>query len=265
MIGQQYIKPPKQPLENFTAKQAEIIEHVFHFRHLQLPQIQQLLHHTYKERVRMWLTDLVDKHYLFRVYKKEFGGKPSEYCLDKGSIHYLKTKGISQKLLKRIYKEKTSSQSFRETSVFLATIYLSLLILTQKTKAKLNFYNKDQLHNIKYLIFPYPDCYFAITEKSGNIKRYFLDVFTNEKFMYKRFYQYDNYYKKQYWQKHTIKPFPTVIFVCGDEKAKRKLYGFIRKRIEEDSPLFYLSTIQEIQSNGMKKEVLQKVTESALQ
>jgi hypothetical protein len=125
----------------------------------------------------------------------------------------------------------------------------------------LNFYTRDDIHNIKYLVIPHPDCYFAITENGGNIKRYFLDVFDNENFMYKRFYQYNNYFKKQYWQKNSTKPFPTIIFICPDEKAKTKLRGFIKKKLEENSPLFYLSTWEEIQKQGINKQTLEKVTQ----
>ncbi len=252
-------KQTEQPTKKLKTKQTEIINHLLYFRHLQQPQIQQLLNHKHKERIRTWLNDLTDRNYIFRIYEKQIGEKPSEYCLDKESIPYLKANGTSERLLKRVYKEKTNSQAFRERSELLATIYLSLLKLTKKTTAKLNFYTKDDLYNIKYLIHPHPDCYFAITEKSGNVKRYFLDVFDNEDFMFKRFYQYRNYFRKRYWQNHTSKPIPTIIFICPSEKAKLKIYGFIQKKLEDDSLAFYLSTKKEVQEIGICREVLKKV------
>lgn len=258
-MEKQTIQTNQQATRKLKIKQTEIIEYLLKFRHLQQPQIQQLLNHKHKERIRIWLNELVDSHYIFRIYEREVGGKPSEYCLDKGSILYLRQKGTNERLLKRIYKEKTNSQAFRDRSIFIATVYLSLLELTKKTRAKLNFYTKDDLRNIKYLILTHPDCYFAITEKSGAIQRYFLDVFQDEEFMYKRFYQYDNYFKKQYWQKHTIKTFPKILLICIDEKAKRKLYGFIKKKLGENSPSFFLSSLVEIQEQGINKNVLRIV------
>jgi len=248
----------KLQTKTLKTKQKQIIDLLLRFRHLQQPQIQQFLNHKHKERIRTWLNDLTDRQYVFRIYEKEVEGKPSEYCLDKGSISYLKEKGRTQRLIKRIYKEKTNSQTFRIHSQFLATVYLSLLELTANTKARLNFYTKDDLRNIKYLILPHPDCYFAITERTGMIQRYFLDIFDNEKFMYKRVYQYLNYFNKQYWQKHSSKPFPKIIFVCPNVKAKLSLHKFIQKKINA-VPIFYLAINDDVKTHGFNKNILTEV------
>lgn len=249
----------EQQFAKLTDKQQEIIDHVFHFRHLHLPQIQHLLNHKHKERIRTWLNDLTERHYLKRFYEKELAGKPSEYCLDIASIPYLKEKGTSERLVKRVYKEKTNSKSFRDHCEFVATFYLGLRELTKKTEATLHFYTKDDMYHTKYLIYPLPDSSITIVEKNETTARYFLDVFEDELFMYKRVYQYLNYFKKQYWQDHTSKPFPKIILVCSSEHALGRLCTFIQKKRSEDAPSFYLTTKEAIHMKGVNKQVLQKV------
>jgi len=252
-------KITKQTSKKLKTRQKEIIDHLLKFRHLQQPQIQQLLNHKYKERVRTWLNDLVERKYIFRIYEKQVGGKPSEYCLDIGSIPYLKERKVDEALINKIYDEKTHSQEFRDHCIFLTTIYLSLYALTKKTHTILSFYTKTDLCEYKYLILPHPDCYFAIKENSRKIKRYFLDIFDDESFVYRRFYQYQNYYKKNYWQKNAKRPFPEIIFVYPTESLKKKAYGFIQKKLDSNSPTYYLSMREIIQKNGVIRDVLKKV------
>ncbi len=252
-------QPTQQTTKKLKTRQKEIIDQLLKFRHLQQPQIQELLNHKHKERVRIWLNDLVERKCIFRIYEKQVGGKPSEYCLDIGSIPYLREKEVDEALINKIYDEKTHSQEFRDHCIFLATIYLSLCTLTKKTHTSLSFYTKTDLYGYKYLILPHPDCYFAIKESPRRIKRYFLDIFDDESFVYRRFYQYQNYYKKKYWQKNAKKPFPEIISIYSKESLKKKVYGFIQKKLDTNSPKFYLSTWEEIQKQGISRRVLTKV------
>lgn len=245
--------------EKLTDRQREILDLLSTFRYLTRPQIQTILNHKHKVRIIEWLDDLTERNYIYRFYSKEFAGTPSEYCLDSASIPYFKEKNRDERILKRIYTEKKNSQIFRKHNIFIASIYLSLVDLMSITKGRVDFYSRSQLYNIKYLIIPHPDCYFAITEKSGTVKRYFLDAFENDSFLYKRVYQYLHYFKKKHWQNHTDKSFPEIILICPDVRIKRKLYTFIQKKLEETSPSFYLSTKEEIETKGIRKETLQKV------
>lgn len=247
--------------KKLKTRQKEIIDYLLKFRHLQQTQIQQLLNHKSHERVRTWLNDLVERKYIFRIYERQIGGKPSEYCLDIGSISYLKEKGVDEGLINKIYDEKTHSQEFRDHCIFLGTAYLSLCVLTKKTNISLSFYTKTDLYNFKYLILPHPDCYFAIKENYRKIKRYFLDIFDDESFVYRRFYQYQNYYKKKYWQKNAKKPFPEIIFVYPKESLKQKAHKFINRKRGNNYPDFYLTTLQQVQEKGLCKEILTKVME----
>jgi len=135
------MKTKQQEKQNqLKDRQKEIIDYLLRFRYLTRLQIQTLLHHKSKDYVLEWLNDLVDKQYIFRFYTKEFAGKPSEFCLNKGSTAYLREKGIDERIIKRIYDEKTRSQIFRKHNIFLATLYLSLITLVETTGATLSWW-----------------------------------------------------------------------------------------------------------------------------
>ena len=169
---------------------------------------------------------------------------------------------IKEKILKRVYQEKKSSQAFKNHCMCVADIYLSLTKLTDSNKAKLTFYTNVDLTDIKYLPLPHPDAFFSIKQKEST-KRYFLDVFNpgvSNKWIYKRIKQYFKYYDEDYWQEHNKNPFPEIIFVCFDEKTKKNLIKNIKKGLEDEENLkFSLTTVEEIKSKGLGKEILHKV------
>lgn len=241
-------------------RQKEIIDNLIRFRYLTRPQIQALLNHKAKENIRTWLNELAEIEYIFRFYEKEFAGKPSIFCLEKKSIPYLRKKDIDEHIIKWVYDEKTRPQVFRAHCIFIADIYLSLLQLVHKTHATLKFYTKTDLYDYMYLILPHPDCYFTIQEKNGQTQYYFLDLFDDRAFMFKRMHQYCNYYNKHYWQTKTKKQFPNIIFICPDDSAKKSIYRFIQSKAPFDRPTFYVTTKQDIQKKGMCKDILMKVT-----
>ncbi len=253
-------------------RQQEILILLYRFRFLDRHQIQTMLNHKHMEKVRLWLNDLTQQGYIHRSYSKQFRGEAAIYCLVTKSRRYLKNlkpdkeKGretINKLLLNRIYREKTLSTTFRKHCMLIADIYLSLLTLVNKNKAKLHFYNKIDLYGINYLIMPYPDAYFAIEEAKGTIKRYFLDVFDElppRMILRRRVRQYLRYYDKGEWQDQAKKPFPEILLICPDERSKSYVVRFVKKIFEyEDSPSFYLSTWQEIQKKGINRQVLHKL------
>jgi len=169
---------------------------------------------------------------------------------------------IKEKILKRVYQEKKSSQAFKNHCMCVAGIFISLAKLTDSNKAKLTFYTNVDLTDIKYLPLPHPDAYFSIQQKES-VKRYFLDIFNpgvSNKWIYKRIKQYFKYYDEDYWQEHNKNPFPEIIFVCFDEKTKKNLIKNIKKGLEDEENLkFSLTTVEAIKSKGLGKEILHKV------
>ena len=238
---------------------------IYKFRVLNRNQIQNILNHKYRSRIITWLNYLTEEKYLIRKYSKEFAGIPAEYCLATKSRSELKKQNeIKATLLDRIYKEKSLSETFRKHSMFLADIYLSLIAVTKKNKVKLNYYTQTDLVGIKYLILPIPDAYFSIKENKKLTKRYFLDVFDQRdpRLAYrKRLKQYSNYFANRYWQDNTDKSFPEIIMVVPDIVMRKYLNRKIKQLLngEGQEILFYLSTWDEIKSQGIKREVLHKV------
>ena len=158
-------------------REKEIIDNLLRFRFLNRPQVQTILNHKYKEKVIRWLNNLTKRGYIFRIYSKEFAGIPSIYCLDKGSIPYLREKEVEERIIKRIYKEKTRSQTFRDRCLLIADIYLSLQKQSKKDKTNLDFYTQMDLENIDHLPDNLPHAYFSIKGTSKRTKRYFLEIF----------------------------------------------------------------------------------------
>ncbi|HUD45168.1 MAG TPA: replication-relaxation family protein [Patescibacteria group bacterium] len=242
-------------------RQKEILDLTFRFRCLNTSQIQNLLNHKSKDKVIKWLNELTDNHYLFKFYQQQVPSIPALYCLDNESINYFRKKDIDEKLLKRIYKEKTLSPKFRSHCMLLAHLYISLLSLVKITKATLKFYAKTDLDNMDHLIDPPPDSYFIITEKNKKKKRYFLDIFEPYKpwKTYKwRVQKYLDYCKSDDWQENTKKPFPELIIVCPTKEIQNWLAKQIKKLRRSEEPRIYLSTWEEIHKEGICSKVLHK-------
>jgi len=251
---------------NITKKQLEILTLLYRFRFLNRLQIQKLLHHQYLNRVTIWLNQLTNTNYIRRYYNPKTVTIPAIYSLGLNGKKYLKQsdlKGINKTLLDRVWREKNLSDQFKQHCLLVADIYLSLVTLTEKNKSILNFRTKTELSNIKDLISPNPDAYFSLTKSNGNKKRYFLDIFNDwppRMYLRKRVNQYLEFYQTNIWQDHQTDPFPQIILVCPEDRAKRYLNRYIKKKLEyESEPQFYLSTSDQIKTKGLVKEVLEKV------
>jgi len=163
---------------SITPKQLDILLLIYRFRFLDRKHIQQFLNHKDPRRIKSWLKDLVDKKILGRKYSRKLGEniKPAVYFLSTKSKRILEGREeTNEKLLNRVYREKTRSQKFIDHHLFLADVYFFLTSLTQQNNSKLYFYTKTDLINHKYLPLPLPDAYIAIKE-GKTAKRYFLDV-----------------------------------------------------------------------------------------
>lgn len=255
-----------------THRQEEILIYLYRFRFLNRSQIQKLLNHKHFNRIIIWLNQLTNNGYIRKYYNPKTITVPSLYSLGSKGRKYLmeksKAKGstIQPQLLNRVWREHTLSDQFRQHSLFLGDIYLSLIELIKKTKATLHFFTKTDLHGHDYILNPHPDAYIAIKEQNGKMKRYFLDIFDPlppRMILRRRIKQYVDYFDDNTWQEATKHPFPQIIIICPDERSKRYLSRFIQKTLEYAEDIeFYLSTWVAIQVKGMNREVLELVKES---
>lgn len=245
----------------------QILHYLYTFRFLTRIHMQQLLHHKHQNRITIWLNQLTKTSYIRRYYNPKTVTIPAIYSLGLNSRKYIKNnpefKDIHTDQLDRIWREHTVSAQFRTHCLFIADIYISLLTLVEKTTATLHFYTKTQLKGMNYMLLPNPDAYFSIKEKNGTIKRYFLDIFDDlpaRMMLRKRIKQYIRYFENEYWQTHTHKTFPFVIFICPDMRSKNYLHTFIQKTLQDQPAIsFYLALREQVKSNGLTRDTLQKV------
>ena len=250
-----------------NTKLEQILYYLYLFRFLNRSQIQKLLHHQYFNRVIIWLNQLTNTNYIRRYYNSKTVTIPAIYSLGlEGRKYLLKQnshKDINTSLLDRVWREKKLSPQFRQRCLLVADVYLSLITLTKKSGSILNFRTKTELSNIKDLINPNPDAYFSLTKTNGSKKRYFLDIFNDwppRMYLRKRVNQYLEFYQTNIWQDHQTDPFPQIILVCPEDRAKKYLKNYIKKKLDSElEPQFYLSTSDQIKTKGLIREVLEKV------
>ena len=246
-----------------TNKQSEILSLLFKFRFLTRNQIQTMLNHKYPSRIFTWLDELKNNDYLNYSYTKNFNNLPAVYSLGKNGAKYLrKDKTIGNKVDK-IRKEAKCPENFKDRCLFIADIYISLLSFTKSIKATLHFYTKSDLYGMEHLISPHPDAYFAIEDETGNVKRYFLEIFNENlrtNILRHRAKAYLTYFDSDDWQDNTNKPFPEIILVCSSAKLKNHMYYFLREKLDEDDhPNFYLTTKEIINTKGLNRGTLEKI------
>jgi len=244
-------------------KQTEILILLYGFRYLNRVQIQTILNQKYHSRVLTWLNELKEENYIECEFDKKIASSPSVYSLAPESRSILKDNPkVKPRLLGHIWRDKTYSDEFRAHCLFLGDIYLSLISLAGKIGAELHYYTKPDLHGMEHLIIPTPDGYFAIEEKSGRTKRYFLELFDDlpPRFLRTRLNSYFKYYDSDEWQDNTDKPFPEIIIVCPSDRIKNHLSYYIQSKLEEDSELIFLLTTRDmIKDQGLSSKALQKI------
>jgi hypothetical protein len=253
-----------------TKSQEDILFYLYRFRFLNRLQIQKLLRHKSFNRIIIWLNQLTTEHYIHKYYNPKKVTIAAQYSLGIKSRKYLlekaKEKGnkIQPHLLNRIWREHTLSDQFRTHCLFLADIYLSLVVPVAKTHATLYFFTKTDLYPHDYMPKPLPDAYIAIKERNGKMKRYFLDIFDPlppRMILRRRITHYVDYFDNNTWQEITNHPFPKILLVCPDDRSKRYLHRFIQKTLEYSDLEFFLTTWELVKNKGMCGEVLEKVEE----
>jgi hypothetical protein len=221
----------------------------------------------YYSRLVIWLNDLTKNNFIKRFYNPNTVSCPAVYSLDNKSRKFLKENSqrlkIKMKTLDNVWRDDKLTAQFRFHCLTLADVYISLLETIKKSKAKLHFYTKNDLQNIKYLVIPHPDAYFYIKELNGTKKYYFLDIFdyyTNNQKFNKRIQRYLDYFDDDYWQDQTGCPFPEVIFVVSDERSYAYLNWYLPKVLEDNDEVnFYLISKAKIKTEGLNKNSLKKM------
>jgi len=244
-------------MEQTTPKQLNILLLLYRFRFLNRIQIQKLLNHKDPRRINTWLKDLTTRNIIGRKYSTKLlaNTKPAIYHLATKSRAILLTQpDINEKLLKRVYREKTRSDKLINHCLLVTDLYFLLNNQSQTNKTKLHFYTKTDLVSHYYLPYKRPDAYIAI-ESKRQTKRYFLEIIDGgtPRFMIRsKINQYIEYFQANTWQDRTDHLNPTMLFVCPDELTKIFLNKFILQMQEEEPEVdieFFLTTQDQINNN----------------
>lgn len=252
-------------IKRFTIKprQKEILKLLYQFRYLNRKQIQPLLGHKHHRLIQEWLNELMQHKFIIQDYDNKLAPIPAIYSLDNKGKRYLKTLGeIKIKPLNQVWRGNKYKDQLKAHCLLLGDIYLSLLDLAEKNKVKLDFRTKTELYGMLYLISPSPDAFFALKDKAGKAKRYFLEIFDDipPVFMRRRVKRYFEYYSSDEWQDNTGQPFPEIILACPNQRLKSHLNFFIKNKLNDYTDLaFYLTTKEAIQTQGLNKNTLEKV------
>jgi hypothetical protein len=225
-------KPP-----TITKKQESIISLLSRFRFLNRTQIQKLLNHKDYKTINDWLKDLTEKEYICRIYDTRHAGntKPAIYFIGKNGIAYIKSQnGDNAKAVQKLYREKNRSKGFIEACQLLADIYLDL---TNRKDDQASFeisvrsdYSANILGDLLADISPH-----AFIEQRANneTKQYFLETFIDQPAELLRMLikKYISYYQASEWEAETGKPFPTILFVCPDDKISAYVSRYAKTKL----------------------------------
>ncbi len=250
-------------LPTITDLQLTILLLLYKFRFLNTHQIQKLLNYNYPQTVQLLLKDLREKRYVqYRDFdRKKFGDntKPAIYHLTKLARRRLKThKKCEITVLNRVYQEGEILIPFINRYIFLADLYLNLR--SQEGNENLKYFTQDELRNYDYFPKPLPDGYIAIKGKKKT-KRYFLFLLDERAPWYALEYKikrYLDYVDDNSWAEHTDDPLPSFLLIVPHERFKKKIFNLISESMVTNGS-FYLTTKKNIQHNGFKGDVWEKV------
>ena len=136
--------------------------------------------------------------------------------------------------IKALYKNKTVSPEFITHCLNVAD---TVLVLQAMYGGKLRSFTSSQLAPYEYFPAWKPDLFLSFKGTNGNKpRRYFLDVWDDTKPFFvsvRKARNYINYAIEGDWP-HEHGKLPTVLALCLDEKAQKKLSRQIRRAVEED-------------------------------
>ncbi len=254
-------------LPPITKKQHSILNLLYQFRFLTSTHIQFLLNHKNRTRINNWLTDLVEKKYVARIFKNKLkeNTKPAVYYIAGHGIKYLRTQEkVNVSLLTKLHREKHRSATFREYQLFIADMYINVLKDAAEMVYTLHFYTKVDLASFEFLNALSPTAYF-VKEKKKASKRYLVEVFKDNmpRFAIRsRIKQYIEYSQGNEWSDNTGYSFPTVLFLCPTKSMFEYIYRFTQKIFEEGqitTLCFQLSTIEKLQQYGMHNRIWKSI------
>lgn len=252
-------------LPKITPRQQDILKLIYKHRFLDRAQIQALLQNKDAKNIKEWLTDLREKEYLNWIYSTDYHGrtKPAIYFIGLNGIKYLKTQDdCTPELVRRLYREKSRSDSFRASCLLLgdcavglnaprsdgATYDYATLSDFAKPASPLHVLagNNCQLFFTKY------------TAEGELIARFMLQVIDSTLPLYrarKRIRDCISFYTSGDWESATGTAFPAALFVCPSLDVLISLKRYTRYLLKQaDGPEglhIRFTTMEKLQEQGV--------------
>jgi len=252
---------------NITKKQLEILLLLFQFRFLNRPQIQQFLKHNDRRATNDLLSDLTNKKYIGRIYTETFPEKtiPAVYYLVKGGVKFLKSEGLDENLLHKLYYEDKRSESFISQSLLLADIYLDLSKRkTSEADFKMAIASDYPGHQFSELLGDLLPSAFIEQESKEGAEQYFLEILSDIPIerLRQRIKKYLYFYESNEWEGATSGDFPVVLMICPDLKTLIYVKRYLKRKLVEmdaESFIVQLTTIDKFKANGLTGDIWEKV------
>jgi hypothetical protein len=224
-------------LPTITSKQESIISLIFRFRFLDRTQIQKFLKHKDYKTINEWLKDLTEKEYISRIYDTRHASntKPAIYYSAKNGIAYIKSQnGGNTKIVQKLYREKNQTKIFINACQLVADIYLDLSNRKDKRASfKISVKSDYPAHPLGDMIMEISPHAFIEQTADNQTKQYFLETFINlpAEILRMRIKKYLSYYQASDWEAETNKPFPTILFICPDDKISAYVQHYTQTKI----------------------------------
>lgn len=211
---------------NLTSREKEIIRSVYKFRFLDSSQIQHLLGHKSRSRVKAWLVKLSTEEYLQRHYKKTWGENrnPTIYFLGKKSAPLVSQNSkFKNPHIKHLDREEKISLTTANHFMSCANFYLKLRDFAESEGTTLEYYTETDIYGSLYHKLLKPSAYFLYkTEEETRSYFVIVDLETATRATIRRkIGRYIDCYQNGYW-KNDFGVFPEVMIACLTGKRKQE-------------------------------------------
>jgi len=245
-------------LPYITNKQKEIILFLYRFRFLNRIQIQTLLKNKDHRNINSWLKDLTEKNYINRIYEKskQKSTLPAKYFLSINGIRYLKSIGIDAFLLKKYRQEIRRSDNFIDKSLYVAGIYLKLLLLTSMQNDSFKFYSQSDFPKDGVIRELLPD-FAYVYEVNKKLQHFVGEIFADNLKPYQvlgRIKKYLEYFEDD-------EDPANIIFICSRESTVNSIEKYVYRYIRDNEYLnanIYTATKDQVEENGMEITLFKK-------
>lgn len=231
-----------------NSEQLAVLQWLYISRFSTSKHIAKYLHKPNPKGIQNKLQILEERGYIGKHYDKSYklAGRAAEYFLTPKGARQLLADSTNEWAIKALYKNKTVSPNFITHCLNVADAVLTLQDIYGD---KLGIFTKSHMAAYDYFPSWTPDLFLNL-KAGSNRRRYFFDVLDDTKPFFvavRKARNYINYAADGDWP-YEHGELPTVLALCLDEKAQKKLNRQIHRAIEEEDmwdEIMFATTTQE--------------------